>query len=380
MADWIDATGTNSGSGTATDITSFTTLASYAHGSTDYDDFKIFITITGLNTGAENELTFRLEDSSNNLVFAEETVTVPTADDVFTWQSSQVTLSANDTYSVKVKSGNASDTSIAYSYTFKSPNTANAAIETYGLDHLVSASVTGTDVADNSIIAKIVSKSATADWDSYSNQTDSLEVLSDGGIGTGLVNLVAAHAADNLGIDNTVKSAMQDYGLDHLISAAVLDTDVADNSIIAKMCDDGATADFTGFDNTEDSLRGSRIAIEANTSTVSSALAVAIPNLVWEEPQSGHVTAGTFGAYLDSSVSTIDSLIDGIIAGTSKVTPIDADGVAFDDAISAMMATMFGVATVSSGVVSFKARDGSTEKVSVTVGSTDGTRTASTIA
>lgn len=55
----------------------------------------------------------------------------------------------------------------------------DTAIVTYGLDHLVQTSVTGTDVADNSIIAKLVSKSATADWDSFTNTTDALEAIAD---------------------------------------------------------------------------------------------------------------------------------------------------------------------------------------------------------
>ena len=46
-----------------------------------------------------------------------------------------------------------------------------------GLDHLVFTSVTGTDIADNSIIAKMVDDAATADWDSYDNTTASLEAL-----------------------------------------------------------------------------------------------------------------------------------------------------------------------------------------------------------
>ena len=50
-----------------------------------------------------------------------------------------------------------------------------------GLDHLVSASVTGTDITDNSIIAYMVSKSATADWDSFVNTTDALEAIRDRG-------------------------------------------------------------------------------------------------------------------------------------------------------------------------------------------------------
>ncbi len=69
------------------------------------------------------------------------------------------------------------------------------AIVTYGLDHIVSTSVTGTDVADNSIIAKMVSKSATADFDSYNNTTDALEAISDtqggGGSLTDILNVQA---------------------------------------------------------------------------------------------------------------------------------------------------------------------------------------------
>jgi len=53
------------------------------------------------------------------------------------------------------------------------------AIAAAGLDHLVSAAVTGADVTDNSIIAKLVSKSATADWDNFDNTTDSLQATRD---------------------------------------------------------------------------------------------------------------------------------------------------------------------------------------------------------
>jgi len=55
----------------------------------------------------------------------------------------------------------------------------DAAIVTYGLDHLVSASVAGSDIVDNSIIAKLVSKESTADWDDFVNTTDSLQAQRD---------------------------------------------------------------------------------------------------------------------------------------------------------------------------------------------------------
>jgi len=56
---------------------------------------------------------------------------------------------------------------------------AQDALVAYGLDHLLAASVTGTDITDDSIIAKLVSMSATADWDTFDNTTDSLEGLRD---------------------------------------------------------------------------------------------------------------------------------------------------------------------------------------------------------
>ncbi len=80
-----------------------------------------------------------------------------------------------------------------------------AAIVTYGLDHLVYTSVIGTDIADNSIIAKLASKSATADWDTYNNTTDSHEALRDRGdaawiTATGFSTLDAAGVRSAIGM------------------------------------------------------------------------------------------------------------------------------------------------------------------------------------
>lgn len=49
------------------------------------------------------------------------------------------------------------------------------------LDHLLHVAVTGTDITDNSVIAKLVSASATADWDDFVNTTDSLQAIRDRG-------------------------------------------------------------------------------------------------------------------------------------------------------------------------------------------------------
>lgn len=57
----------------------------------------------------------------------------------------------------------------------------DTALSDIGLDHLLSAAVVGTDVTDNSVVAKLVSASATADWDDFVNTTDSLQALRDRG-------------------------------------------------------------------------------------------------------------------------------------------------------------------------------------------------------
>lgn len=55
----------------------------------------------------------------------------------------------------------------------------NAAIVSHGLDHIAGAAVSGTDIVDNSIIAILLSKQPTADFDSYDNNLHSLEAIGD---------------------------------------------------------------------------------------------------------------------------------------------------------------------------------------------------------
>lgn len=186
----------------------------------------------------------------------------------------------------------------------------DTALADIGLDHLVSASVTGSDITDNSIVAKLVSSSATADWDNYDNTTDSLEAIAAASGGSAptageiadavwdeatsghttagtfgkaaadiladtdelqtddVPGLIAAlndiSAAD---VNAQCDAAIETYGLDHLVSAAVVGADVTDNSIIAKLVSDSATADFDDYDNTTDSLPALQADIAALPST-----------------------------------------------------------------------------------------------------------------
>jgi len=210
----------------------------------------------------------------------------------------------------------------------------DAALITYGLDHLVFTSVTGTDVADNSIIAQLVSDSATADWDDYDNTTDSLEALQllsgavtasaiadavwDEDLTTHVVassggkvladaesdtsTLVDTRIPDTISlaaINAEVDTAIVTYGLDHLLAAAVTGTDVTDDSIFASLVSAEATADWDDYTNTTDSLDALGAGTGATPATIADA--------VWDEARAGHTTAGTFGNYLDVSVASVAS-------------------------------------------------------------------------
>ena len=92
---------------------------------------------------------------------------------------------------------------------------ADDALVAKGLDHLVAASVVGADVTDNSIIAKMVSKTVgTADWDTFNNITDSLEGSYDslastqGTINSNITGLNDLSAAQ---VNAEVDTALGDY-------------------------------------------------------------------------------------------------------------------------------------------------------------------------
>lgn len=152
---------------------------------------------------------------------------------------------------------------------------ADNAVVTYGLDHLVAAAVVGTDVVDNSVIAKLVSKESTADWDDFVNTTDSLEairnhattiktetasILADtddiGVAGAGL-SAIPWNSSWDAEVESECDDALVAQKLDHLVAVADSD-DAVDDSIIAKLATKAATANWSDFDNTTDSLEAIR--------------------------------------------------------------------------------------------------------------------------
>jgi len=330
----------------------------------------------------------------------------------------------------------------------------NAEVDTalidIGLDHLVSASVTGTDVTDDSIIAQLVSKAATADYDTFDNTTDSLEAIADssatgissqqvrdamllaptggapaaGSVDEHLDDILAdtneiqgklptgdisefdsssdqvivstnndktgysisgtKQTLDNLndlsaaevnaecdtaltdydGPTNTemtaafaslndlsaadvnaeVDTALSDIGLDHLVSAAVSGTDVADDSVIAKLVSKEATADYDTFNNTTDSLE----AIADSSATGISSQQVRDAMLL--APTPGTPAVDSIDEHLDDLVTAIGTPIaldSGIasIAGMLTKMADNNDGADFDASTDSLSELTVGSGT-----------------------------------
>ena len=75
-----------------------------------------------------------------------------------------------------------------------------AELEEMKLHKLALSAVTGSDITDNSVLAYLVSDDATADWDSYNNQTDSLEAQSNL-IGSPIADIATDLAAVDSAVD-----------------------------------------------------------------------------------------------------------------------------------------------------------------------------------
>lgn len=146
----------------------------------------------------------------------------------------------------------------------------DAAITTYGLDHLVSASVAGVDVADNSILAKLVSKSATADWDDFVNTSDSLQAMRD--------QLATAAVTDSIFTNMATAAALTTVGNNVTAIVSYLDTEITAilnilNNLNTALESDGATGyQFTALalENAPGNAEAIRIEMDTNSTKLAS--------------------------------------------------------------------------------------------------------------
>jgi len=206
-----------------------------------------------------------------------------------------------------------------------------------GLDHLVSASVTGTDITDNSIIARMVSKSATADWDSFDNTTDALEAIADSAGGdataanqTTIINHLTdvkgtsfvkdTHSLTDITADVTGINGDAMRGTDNALLAASAPTNFSDLAITASTgrVTVGTNADKTGY-----SISGSITTLDG----LNDPTAAAIADAVLDESLAAHNTGGTLG-------KAIRQIKEGVVSAESTVNDASATTTSFVTALT----------------------------------------------
>jgi hypothetical protein len=206
-----------------------------------------------------------------------------------------------------------------------------------GLDHLVAASVTGTDITDNSIIAYMVSKSATADWDSFVNTTDALEAIADSAGGdataanqTTIINHLTdvkgtsfvkdTHSLTDITADVTGINGDAMRGTDNALLAASAPTNFGDLAITASTgrVTIGTNADKTGY-----SISGSITTLDG----LNDPTAAAIADAVLDESLSAHNTGGTLG-------KAIRQIKEGVVSAESTVNDASATTTSFVTALT----------------------------------------------
>jgi len=213
----------------------------------------------------------------------------------------------------------------------------DTALSDIGLDHLVSASVTGTDITDNSIIAYMVSKSATADWDSFVNTTDALEAIADSAGGdataanqTTIINHLTdvkgtsfvkdTHSLTDITADVTGINGDAMRGTDNALLAASAPTNFGDLAITASTgrVTVGTNADKTGY-----SISGSITTLDG----LNDPTAAAIADAVLDESLAAHNTGGTLG-------KAIRQIKEGVVSAESTVNDASATTTSFVTALT----------------------------------------------
>ena len=135
--------------------------------------------VTGTLAGAERiEVNVYVTPATDDkCLMTQFVMDVPAGQDFVVMQVPPFYGASGDKIEVEVVSNDAGDSSVGAA-TWMFDISAQSAIVENKLDHLV-AVADADDVVDDSIIAKLASKDATADWSDYDNTTDSHEALAD---------------------------------------------------------------------------------------------------------------------------------------------------------------------------------------------------------
>lgn len=265
----------------------------------------------------------------------------------------------------------------------------DTALSDIGLDHLVSASVTGTDIADDSIVASLVSKEATADWDDFDNTTDSLQAIRDRGDSswTPSGGLTAADIADavldealsdhtsagSLGkaiadIESDADAILTDTGTSIPASLTTIDDEIAviDANVDAIKSDTGSSipTTITTLTNKVDAVDTVVDAILVDTGTT---IPTTLSGLSTLDASGVRSAVGLASANLDTQLSTIDGNVDSILVDTGTTIPTQITDLNDLDAASVRSAVGLATANLDTQLTTI---DGNVDAILVDTGTT----------
>jgi hypothetical protein len=278
------------------------------------------ITLSGSTTGTVNlhGISTSLSDTT--------TATGATVNDNTVRRSNQDAIEA-DTQDLQTQVGTAGDGltdlgGMSTAMKAEVQTEAEEALATYNLDHLL-AVADADDVVDNSVIAKLASKGATADWSTFVNTTDSLQGIRE----EGDASWGSAGANPNVLLTSEISSVTDQTTL-VLVDGATFNDAYNDQAIViyddsnsdypsvrvvtayngtTKTVTLDSAPDFTVGD--DDSVR-----IFATAPGTSAPTAAQVADAVWDEAQVDHATPGTFG---EIATETAAILVDTAEIGTA---------------------------------------------------------------
>ncbi len=214
------------------------------------------------------------------------------------------------------------------------------------IETAVITNAAGVDIAADIIAVKAETAAILDDTDLIDDGTSGLaKIATDvaatlvdtaviGVLGAGLTN-IPWNSSWDAEVQSEVDDALIAKGLDHLVFTSVTGTDVADNSIIAKLVDDAATADWDGYDPTTASLEALNVdtdAIKAETALiVADTNELQVDNLpglisalnditaasVWAVDATGEQTQGTFGQAMGDPGADADTIYGSVVTGAA---------------------------------------------------------------
>ena len=209
------------------------------------------------------------------------------------------------------------------------------------LDHLMAVDAADV-VVDDSAIAQLAATAG--DWSDFAKADDSLQaigdrlVVTDTAVDQAVTDIAALNDVSTAQVNTEVDNAIVTYGLDHLVFTSVAGADVADDSIIAFLVDDAATADWDNYDNTTASLEALNVDLDAIPTTAmrgtdNAALASVVGALNDAAAADEVTTADTLVQYVKQ---LINILVGGPGVVTLKAAAAPASGVSLSEMIRAI--------------------------------------------